>query len=88
MVGGAPAYNPEYAVGSIDEEKLALFVNERVFMVGEEVADKLRATGHAQRLEPVGSAPVAQGEWQHDSVGIEEHLIGREAARVGTGLSG
>ena len=88
MVGGAPAYNPEYAVGSIDEEKLALFVNERVFMVGEEVADKLRATGHAQRLEPVGSAPVAQGEWQHDSVGIEEHLIGREAARVGTGLRG
>ena len=88
MVSRAAADNPEYAVVGIDKEQLVLFVEQAVFMVGEEVADELGALRHAQRLETVGGMPVAKGERQCDGVGVEKHLVGREAARVRVRLRG
>ena len=37
----AAPYNPKNPVGGIDKEELALFFGQAIFMVGEEVADKL-----------------------------------------------
>ena len=56
---GAVAYNPEYLVVGIDEEGLALFVEKAEFMVGEVVAEELRAF-HAEGIEAVAVAPVAE----------------------------
>ena len=38
VVGGAAPHYPEYAVGGVDQQQLALLVEERILVVGEVVA--------------------------------------------------
>ena len=83
VVGGATPHYPEYAVGGVDQQQLALLVEERILVVGEVVAYQLGSAAHAERLETVGGVPVAEGEGQRNGVGVEEHLVRREAARHG-----
>lgn len=89
-MGGAAADNPEDGVVGVDEEELGLFLGEGVFVVGEVVGDELGSMGHAQGLEAVGLAPMAQGEGEAHGVGIEEDGRGREMAQgeVGEGEGG
>lgn len=81
-MGGATAHNPEYTVGGIDKEHLPLFVDKAIFVVGEEVADKLCAFRHAEGLKTVGMTPVAQSEGELEGIGVEKGLVGRQVAEV------
>ena len=67
--------NPKDSVVGIDEEQLALFVEQCVFVVSEEVAKEPRTMFHAKGLKAVGSVPAAKSERQFDGVGIKEHLV-------------
>ena len=82
-VAGAVTDNPEDGVVGIDEEELLFFVGEGEMVVGEEVADQLGAVGHAEGLEAVSVAPMAQGEGLAEGVGVEEDGVGREGLEVG-----
>ena len=82
-MGGATADDPENDVVGIDEEELALFVEEREVVVGEIVAEELGAVLHAEWLEAVAFTPVAEREGLAEGVGVEEGGAGGAGAEVG-----
>lgn len=77
-MGGTTADNPQDGVGGIDKQQLALFVEKGVLVVGEKIAQELGPPRHAQGLETVALAPMAEREGENNFVGIEKRSARRQ----------
>ena len=80
-VVGSLADEPDDAASGIGDDGLLLFFGERLFAVGEVVADEA-AAGHSEGYEAVALPHSPPSQWEGDFVGIERsgfrHLADKE----------
>lgn len=74
--------NPKNGILRIDQKKLTLLVEKAELMVGEIVAQELRAMRHAKGLEAVAFTPRAKPQGLHHGVGIEDGCVPRQPTGV------